>query len=362
MRRHKPDYLIIAILGSLVIFGLVVLASASSNLGQAKFGDSFYYLKHQALYGLTLGIAGFIVAFRIYYRHYQKFAVIFLIVSIAALILVFTPLGLKVGGAERWVKIGPLTVQPAEILKITFILYLAAWLSGPKERYENIKKGFLPFLLVIIVIAALLIKQPSTASVFIIIATAIILYFTSGAKLRYIIGVGVLGIAALATVVYFTPYRLERIVNYLQPGANPLAGGYHINQAQIAIGSGGLFGVGYGQSTTKISYLPEPIGDSIFAVIAEEMGFVGSILLIAAFMLLIYKTFTLAKKTRDRFGKLILVGFGSLIGIQVFVNIAAISGLIPLTGVPLPFISYGGTALAVFMTMGGVIANVSRYS
>src|SRR3989344_441071 len=314
MRRHKPDYLIIAILGSLVIFGLVVLASASSNLGQAKFGDSFYYFKHQALYGLTLGIAGFIVAFRIYYRHYQKFAVIFLIVSIAALILVFTPLGLKVGGAERWVKIGPLTVQPAEILKITFILYLAAWLSGPKERYENIKKGFLPFLLVIIVIAALLIKQPSTASVFIIIATAIILYFTSGAKLRYIIG------------------------------------------------AGGLFGVGYGQSTTKISYLPEPIGDSIFAVIAEEMGFVGSILLIAAFMLLIYKTFTLAKKTRDRFGKLILVGFGSLIGIQVFVNIAAISGLIPLTGVPLPFISYGGTALAVFMTMGGVIANVSRYS
>jgi cell division protein FtsW len=152
------------------------------------------------------------------------------------------------------------------------------------------------------------------------------------------------------------------VLSFLDPEANPLGSGYHINQALIAIGAGGLAGVGFGESTTKIQYLPEPIGDSIFAVLAEELGFVGSVSLIAIFAILVLKILLLARKTKDKFGKLLLVGFGSLISLQVFINIAAISGLIPLTGVPLPFISYGGTALAAFMTMGGIIANISKYS
>ncbi len=169
------------------------------------------------------------------------------------------------------------------------------------------------------------------------------------------------GTSGFALIVYITPYRLDRVLNYINPESNPLGGGYHINQAKIAIGSGGMFGVGYGQSTTKIKYLPEPIGDSIFAVIAEELGFAGSLTLVGAFVLLVTKTLLLARKAPDRFAKLLLIGFASLIAIQAFVNIGAISGLIPLTGTPLPFISYGGTALAVFMTMGGIIANISKY-
>lgn len=362
MRAYKPDYLIIFCLAFLVVFGLVVLASASSHLGQTKFNDSFYYLKHQIFYGLSIGLLGFFAGYKIYYRRYQKIAFILLLISILALALVFTSLGFKAGGAERWVKMGPITFQPGELLKLTFIMYLAAWLAGRGERQKSFLSGFLPFFVVIATIGALLFKQPATTTVVIIIISALVIYFVSGAKLFYIAATGALGVIAVGALIYFTPYRLERIVNFLEPNANPLAGGYHINQALIAIGSGGLAGVGFGQSTTKIQYLPEPIGDSIFAVMAEELGFIGSLALLSIFTVLILKTLFLARKTKDRFGKLLLVGFGTLISLQVFVNIAAISGLIPLTGIPLPFISYGGTALAVFMMMGGIVVNISKYS
>lgn len=362
MRAHKPDYLILFCLAFLVIFGLVTLASASSNLGQTKFGDSFYYLKHQLIYGLSFGLIGFLAAYKIYYRHYQKAAFLLLVFSIGILILVFTPFGFRAGGAERWLQIGPVTFQPAEFLKITFILYLSAWLAGRGERQKSFYSGFIPFFILIAVVAGLLFKQPATTTVVIIVASALVVYFISGAKLRYIFGTVMIGVAAIAMLVYATPYRLERVLSFIKPEADPLAGGYHISQAKIAIGSGGFSGVGFGKSTTKIQYLPEPIGDSIFAVMAEELGFIGSLALIAIFTVLILKILLLARKTKDKFGKLLLVGFGSLIALQVFINIAAISGLIPLTGVPLPFISYGGTALAVFMTMGGIIANISKYS
>ncbi len=360
MRPHKPDYAIIICIGFLVVFGLVALASASSHLGQEKFGDSYYYLKHQLFYGLSLGVVGFLFGYSFYYRHYQKFALPALAISIVLLALVFTPFGFKAGGAERWVKLGPVTFQPSELLKITTILYLAAWLSGQKERAKNFLTGFVPFFLLIAVISILLFRQPATTTVVVILAAALVVYFVSGAKLFYILGTGAAAAAALVALVYLTPYRLERVTNFFKP-ADPLAGGYHLNQALIAIGSGGIEGVGYGDSTTKIRYLPEPIGDSIFAVVAEELGFIGSSVLIAVFGALVLKIFLLAKKTKEKFARLVLAGFGALIGIQTFINIGAISGLLPLTGVPLPFISYGGTALAVFMTMGGIVANISRH-
>lgn len=362
MRSHRPDYLIMICLGVLVIFGLLALASASSNLGQTKFGDSFYYLKHQVLTGLMIGLAGFFLAYKISYRHYQKLAVILLLASLALTALVFTPLGLTAGGAERWVKIGPITFQPAEFLKLTVIIYFSAWLAGQTERSRSFWKGLFPFLVVLGSVALMLLKQPTTTTVVLIAVSAMVLYFVSGAKLSYVGGIGLVGALVLAGVIVATPYRFQRIANFLNPDANPLGGGYHINQAQIAIGAGKIFGVGYGQSTTKISYLPEPIGDSIFAVVAEEMGFVGSIALVSVFLLLVLRILLLARSTKDRFGKLLLVGFGTLISLQVFINIGAISGLLPLTGVPLPFISYGGTALAVFMTMGGIVANISKHS
>lgn len=362
LQWHRPDYVILFCLGVLAVFGLIMLASASSNLGQLRFGDSYYYLKHQIFYGLIPGLIGFWLGYRIYYRFYSKIALILILISILSLFLIFTPLGFSSGGSARWLSIGPITFQPSELVKLTFILYLAAWLGNESGRAKSFKQGFLPFLAISGIISALLLKQPATSTVVILMATALIIYFASGARLSHIAGLILLTILALATVIYVTPYRLNRILNFLNPESNPQGGGYHINQSLIAIGSGGLFGVGYGQSTTKINYLPEPIGDSIFAVVAEELGFVGASVLILVFLVLIARIFILARKIPDRFAKLILIGFASLIALQSFVNIAAISGLIPLTGTPLPFISYGGTALAVFMTIGGIIANISKYA
>ncbi|MDP2695926.1 MAG: putative peptidoglycan glycosyltransferase FtsW [bacterium] len=358
----RPDYLIIAGLAFLVLFGLVMLSSASSYLGKVKFDDSYYYLKHQLLFGFLIGLIGFVIASRIYYRYYEKIAIFLLLFSILLLVLVFTPLGVSASGAERWLNIGPISFQPAELLKITFVIYLAAWLSNNLRRSKAFWSGFVPFLIVCGVVSGLLIKQPSTSSVAILMSVALILYFVSGAKLSHILSTILVGAMILGVIIYITPYRLNRITTFLNPEADLLAGGYQLNQARIAIGSGGLWGVGYGQSTTKIHYLPEPIGDSIFAVMAEEFGFVGAGVFIGALIFFIVRILLLTKTVSDMFGKLILIGFASVLAIQAFVNMAAMTGLIPLTGTPLPFVSYGGTALAIFMTMGGIMVNISKYA
>ena len=294
--KHSPDYVIILSTFFLVIFGLVMLASASSYLGQTKFGDSYYYLKHQLMYGLSIGLVGFIATSMIYYRRYEKIAIFLLILSIALLVLVFTPMGSNSSGADRWIKIGPVNFQPSELLKITFIIYLAAWLGKNIERAKSFAGGFLPFLVISAIIAGLLIKQPATSAVVILMFTGLAIYFVSGARISYILGTIIVGAAALAMIIYITPYRFNRVMTFLNPDADLQAAGYHINQAKIAIGSGGLLGVGYGESTTKMRYLPEPIGDSIFAVIAEELGFVGGTTFILVFFILVFKIFWLARR------------------------------------------------------------------
>jgi len=360
-RRRRSDLIVIFCTVFLVVVGLVMLASASSNLGKIRFDDTYHYLKHQLMFGVTFGLIGFFLASKIYYRFYEKIAVILILVGLGLLLLVYTPFGLQTGGAERWLQLGPVSFQPAEFMNIAMIIYLAAWLRK-KERTKKVMKGLVPFLVVVGLTTYLLLKQPSTSSAAILLAVSLIIYFASGTKFSHILAIILIGTIAFGSVIYFSPYRWERVQSFLNPGTNQLSSGYHINQTLIAIGSGGLWGVGYGQSTTKISYLPEPIGDSIFAVIAEEMGFVGTGVLLAIFLLLILRTFQIAARAKDKFGHLLLVGFGSLIAIQTFVNIAAVSGVIPLTGAPLPFISYGGTALVSFMTIAGIINNVSKYN
>jgi cell division protein FtsW len=242
------------------------------------------------------------------------------------------------------------------------IIYLAAWLSNTKfKRSTDFQSGLVPFLLVAALVGTLLLLQPATSTVAILLLSGLIVYFVSGAPYKYIFGMIALALVVVALVVYVTPYRRARILGYLDPSADTQGQNYQVNQALIAIGSGGLTGVGYGQSATKAGYLPAPIDDSIFAVTGEELGFVGASILVALFALLCLRMFWLAKRMGDQFGRLLLVGFGSVVALQAFVNMASISGLIPLTGVPLPFVSYGGTALAIFLTMMGVSVNVTRY-
>lgn len=362
IKSQRVDYFFVALIFLLVAFGLAMLASASSVLGKVKFNDSYYYLKHQIIHGLFVGLLGFFISVNIYYRRWEKMALIFLLIGLLLLILVFSPLGFSSEGAQRWLSVGFFTFQPSEIIKLTFLIYLAAWLSKNKERSRSFFRGFLPFLFLVALIAGLLIAQHSASAVLIFLATTILVYFISGARFRYIFAIVFLCLLSLPLIIYLAPYRWERITTFLNPQVDPLGRSYQINQTLSAIGSGKWWGRGYGQSITKIHYLPEPIGDSIFAVIGEELGFGGVASLIVAFFLLIWRSFVITNRTSDNFAKLLVIGFSLVIGLQVFVHIAALTGLIPLTGVPLPFISYGGTSLAVFLTMAGIIANISKYS
>lgn len=362
-KGHHPDYLLLAVVFILTLGGLVILSSASSNIGEIKFGDSYYYLKHQIYFGLLLGIAGFVLAYFIKYQFYQKIALPLLLVNVGLLSLVFTKLGVAAGGASRWLAVGPVTFQPAELLKLVFIIYLAAWLSNTKiSRADTFAEGLLPFLIISALIGGLLVLQPATSTVAILLIAGLIIYFLSGAKWKYVATIVGLGSLALILLVVITPYRLKRVVSFFDKNGDALGSNYHLNQALIAIGSGGVTGVGYGQSTSKISSLPAVIDDSIFAVLGQELGFIGTSTVIVLFGILVFRMFWIASHSRDRFGKLVLVGFGSIIALQSIVNIGAISGLLPLTGVPLPFVSYGGTALAVFLTMSGIAANISKYT
>ncbi len=361
-RSYKPDYLLMSVLFILTVLGMVILASASSELGKSKFNDSYYYLKHQIIFGLSFGIIGFIAAYFIPYKNWRYFSFALLILSIIFLSLVFTKLGISSGGASRWVKIGPVSFQPAEIIKLTFIVYLAAWLSNPKmDRIKDFWVGFIPFILVSGFIATMLILQPATSVVMILLGTALVMYLVSGARLLHIAIAIAAGAAVIAVAILATPYRLQRIMTFINPQKDTTTYSYQINQSLNAIGSGGIFGVGYGRSVTKGGFLPGPADDSIFAVAAEELGFAGAGTIVALFAIFVFRLFWLAKNLRDKFGQLILVGFGSLVAFQSLINMAALSGLMPLTGIPLPFISYGGTALAVFLTLGGISANISKY-
>jgi len=353
----NPDYFLLAALCILLVFGLAMLASASSDLGKQLFNNSYYYLEHQLAFGLTIGLVGFLVGYFVPYYRFKNIAFVLLLISMVALIMVFTPLGTAASGSTRWLRLGPLSFQPAELMKFTYILYLAAWLSNAKFQ-----SGLLPFAIISGLIAVLLILQPATSTVAILLGAGLVVYFVSGAPWKYILGIIGIAVLGVAIVIAVTPYRRARIMAYLNPTQNLQGQNYQVNQALIAIGSGGFWGQGYGQSATKDSYLPTPIDDSIFAVVAEELGFVGAGALVALFAIVTFRMFWLAMRTGDQFGRMILIGFGTVIALQAFVNMASISGIIPLTGVPLPFVSYGGTALAVFITMSGVALNVTRYN
>lgn len=361
LKSKKTDYFFVVLVFLLVIFGLMMLASASSESGKTRFNDSYYYLKHQFLYGLSLGLLLFFISANVDYRRWEKYSLFFLIISLVLLLLVFSPWGVLKGGAQRWLAFGAFTFQPSEVIKLTFFVYLASWLSRDKKRAHNFFSGFLPFLFVFALVVGLLLFQRSTSAAVIIGVTTLVVYFLGGARFRFILALLLAGFAILPIVISLTPYRLERIKTFLNPAADPLGTGYHLNQCLLAIGSGKLWGRGYGQSIAKIRYLPEPIGDSIFAVIAEEFGFIGASGLVIVFFLLLWRIFLLFYRGPDDFARLLATSFGLLLGMQVFIHIAALTGLIPLTGVPLPFISYGGTALAVFLTMVGILTNISKY-
>ena len=363
MKTHQPDYLLMFITFALVIYGLVMIASAGIVMSQDNFGESYYYFRHQLFYGVLIGLFFWIIFQKIDYRILKKLAVPGFILTILLLILVFVPgLSYGYGGAERWIKLGSLSIQPSEICKLTFILYLALWLEKRGRTLTNFQTGFIPFVFLIGLVGFLLILQPDVSTLGIICLTALAIYFLAGAKLSHICLLILSGIGALFALIKTAPYRMNRLTVFLHPEVDPQGIGYQINQALLAIGSGGVLGFGLGHSRQKYNYLPETISDSIFAIISEELGLIGALVLIALFVILALRGFKIAKNAPDDFGKLVAGGITFWIVFQAFMNIMAITGLMPLTGIPLPFISYGGSALVVSFIAMGILLNISKYT
>lgn len=361
MKGNTGDKIFLLFLAGAVLFGLLILASASAALSYDNLGNSFGYLKHQILYGVLPGILSFVIASKIPYSKLKKITLPFMVFSIFLLILLFIPsVSFTTKGAARWLHFSFLTFQPSEVLKLSFILYLATWFESRKKSIGNLADGLLPFLIVLSIIAALLVAQPDVGTLGVIILIGISMYFAAGGKFAHIALMMFLGVVSLVAIVSTQAYRLQRWLVFLHPEMDPLGSGYQINQALLAIGSGGLFGLGFGMSRQKYNYLPEPMGDSIFAITAEELGFFGALFCIFLFATLIYRGFQISKNAPDLFGKLTAVGITSWIAFQSIINIGAISGLLPLTGIPLPFISYGGTSMLVLLATCGILYNISK--
>ncbi|NUM25177.1 MAG: putative lipid II flippase FtsW [Candidatus Buchananbacteria bacterium] len=358
-----PDYFLAGLFFVIILFGLLMLSSASSVSSFREYNDVYFFLKRQIIRGFLPGLALFVFFTVVNYRTWEKFTVPIFGLALLLLVMVLIPgIGATYNQSQSWISIGGLSFQPSEVVKLLLILSLAGWFSYRGEAMTgDFWNGFLPFLVILGLVGGL-VALSDLGTAIVIVAIAVVIYFVAGARIRHVISLVVLGFGAAAVLIAKAPYRAERLMTFLNPELDPLGFGYHINQAFLAIGSGGLFGLGFGQSRQKFAYLPEVMGDSIFAIIAEELGFIFAASLIVLFLLLAWRGLKLAKKVEDDYARYIVVGIIGWFTWQAFFNIAAMIGLMPLTGIPLPFISYGGTALASAMAAAGILINISRQS
>jgi cell division protein FtsW len=352
-----------------VVFGLIMLSSAGVVEGQKRFGSASYYFTHQLLYGALPGAALFLLFSKINYKFWRKIALPLLIVVTGLLVLVFVPgIGYGLKGARRWVDFGFFSFQPSEFFKLALVLYLAAWFSRHEGRVSGGLHSAAPFFLVFGFAGFLLLLQPNMGTLVLVALIAVSMYFFAGAKPTHFIALVLILAVLVGAFSILEPYRFDRMktffISFVSPGAADVQGkAYHINQALLGIGSGGIFGLGFGQSRQKLfNYLPEPVGDSIFAIIVEELGFVGAVVLLSLFLSLTLTMVVIAKSAHNQFGRLLVFGITTWITGQALVNISSITGLVPLTGIPLPFISFGSSSLVSVMAGLGIAANVSRRS
>ena len=355
------DKAMLAVTVTLIVAGFFIFSSASLGLLAKESSNYSSVAFSQTVLGLFLGTVAMVIAARLDFKIWQKSAFYILIGAVILNILVLFPsIGFEHGGARRWIMVGDISFQPSEFLKLGFVLYFAAWAASVKDRIKTFSWGLLPLLVLLGICGGLLLQQPDTDTFVIITVTGLAMFVAAGGRWRYVALIVLAGLIGIAFLVYTRPYLLERINTYINPAADAYGSGYQIQQSLIAIGSGGLFGKGFGQSVQKFTYLPEPVGDSIFAVAAEEFGFVGSVLLIALFVLFAVRGLKIASRVPNHFSRLVVVGIVIMIITQAFVNIGAMLGVLPLSGITLPFVSHGGTSLFLSLCEVGIILSISK--
>lgn len=359
MKKVDKQFLLSFII--LVVAGFLIFSSASLGL-LARSENKFWSIAiNQFLFGICLGTVACVVTTHISFKYWRKYSLLIFITTIILAAMVFIPhVGLRINGASRWVGVGRFNFQPSELLKIGYVFYLAAVLSKARDKISNWRYGLLPFIGITAIVGALILTEPDNDTFFMTALAGFAMYFVSGAKIRDILILMLIGVIGFVSVISFWPYARSRVMTFINPNKNALGSGYQVQQSQIAIGSGGVLGKGFGQSTQKFNFLPEPIGDSIFAVAGEEFGLWGSTALLMLYLFFTLRGLKIAVRTTDDFGRLVVVGIVILITAGSFLNIAAMLAIIPLTGTPLIFVSQGGTALFIAMMEVGIILNISK--
>jgi len=361
--EHDPDFILIFVVGTILVFGLIMLSSATSALSYATKNQALYYFFKHQLFGLGIGLLAFFIFSRIDYHVWRKYALAFLIFSVGLLLLVFIPgLSADYGKARSWINVFGFSLQPSEFVKISFLLYLAAWLESRKGKLSEFREGLGPFLTVLGAVGVLMMLQPDFGTFAIITATSLIVYFVGGGRIRHILAIVFVGIILLMVMIRIKPYQADRFRCYSDTNYSANDVCYQVSQSLIAVGSGGLWGRGLGESRQKFMYIPEVSGDSIFPIIAEETGFIFSGIFVILYLTIFYRGYLISKYVSDNFGKHLAIGIVSWITIQAMINIGGMINFMPMTGVPLPFVSYGGTAMLAALSATGVLVNISKYT
>ena len=366
-KNKQVDFVLLITVLLLLSLGIIMVLSASSPSSLAESGSSYTYVTKQ-LFSAVIGIGAMWFFSNVDYRIYQVLYKKIYVISIFVLLLVLTPLGISANGALRWINVGFSTLQPSELTKLGLIIFFAALLTSRKDKLNKLSTGFfMPIVFLIPVILILVLIQDHLSATMVIVIITSILMLMAGTKLRYFLSFGVAGLGLGAAGLYYLAvvsekgaFRLQRIISFLDPWADLQGNGWQVIQGLYAIGSGGLFGAGLGNSRQKYLYIPEPHNDFIFAVLAEELGFIGCFIVIALFAIFILRGAIIAMKSKDMFGSLLAIGITSLVGIQAIINIAVVTSSMPNTGMPLPFFSYGGTALIILLSAVGILLNISR--
>jgi len=360
--RSVPDlWMIAATLGILAI-GVVMVYSASAVAAFHDYGDAYYYVKRQLIFAV-LGVGAMFVTMNVDYAFWRKWAVPAVLVCFGLLVIVLVPgVGVVRGGARSWLGIGSLGIQPSEFMKLAMVLFLSKLLSDRQNQITQFTKGLLPPLGILGAAFALIMLQPDLGTGAVMIGASLLIIYVAGARLSHLGGLALLGLAGLGGLIATAPYRLQRITAFLDPWQDPLGAGYQSIQSLYAIGPGGLVGLGLGLSRQKYNYLPEPQTDFIFSILAEELGFIGGSLLLLLFLLLIWRGMRTAITITDPYGSFLATGIVGIIAVQVLINVGVVIGLLPVTGITLPLVSYGGSSLTLLLTALGILLNLSRYS
>ncbi|MFO7815356.1 MAG: stage V sporulation protein E [Halanaerobiales bacterium] len=360
MNKKSIDYILLFAVLTLLAIGIIMIFSASSVRGEELFNDSYYFLKKQLTFAV-IGLIAMFIAINIDYHFFKKHAKLILLMTIILLALVLIPgIGRKVGGSRRWLGIGGLGGQPSEVAKLALIIYIAQFYTRKNDLIKNFKKGILPILIVTGIMFLLILMEPDLGTAALLLGLVFIMFFANGAKIWHLLGILLVSIPGILIIIFQEPYRKERFLAFLDPWSDPLDTGYHIIQSLLALGSGGLFGVGLGNSHQKFLYLPEPGTDFIFAIIGEELGFLATLLVLLLYLVIAWKGLKISYNTKDRFGSILAMGITVMIVAQAILNIAVVTASVPITGITLPFISYGGSSLILFLFSVGILLNISK--